>query len=74
VGSLSAPLTGSGVVTPLVLTPNTLVFGSVAGGSWTTLVEHVAKAEHLSLEAFHTGHVVAIWADPAFGVRYHEVP
>jgi hypothetical protein len=32
-GSLTAPMTGSGVVTPLVISPSTLDFGSVAVGN-----------------------------------------
>jgi hypothetical protein len=49
------------------------IFVRRGGDSWTTLVEHAGKVEHLSLEAFQTGYVVAIWSDPSYGVRYREV-
>jgi hypothetical protein len=45
-----------------------------AGGDWTVVVDSVRHVEHLSLEAFREGHVVAVWSDPAFGIRYHAVP
>jgi len=45
-----------------------------AGGEWSVVVEDAAHVEHLSLEAFGEGDVVAVWSDPGFGIRYHAVP
>lgn len=44
------------------------------GGDWTVVVDGVPHVEHLALEAFREGHVVAVWSDPDFGIRYHAVP
>jgi hypothetical protein len=44
------------------------------GGEWTVVVDGVPHVEHLSLEAFEEGNVVAVWFDPSFGIRYHAVP
>jgi hypothetical protein len=45
-----------------------------AGGEWSVVVDDVAHVEHLALEAFGEGDVVAVWFDPSFGIRYHEAP
>jgi hypothetical protein len=45
-----------------------------AGGDWAVVVDGVPHVEHLALEALREGGVVAVWSDPAFGIRYQAVP
>jgi hypothetical protein len=45
-----------------------------AGGDWAVVIEGVPHVEHLALESFGEGRVVAVWSDPAFGIRYQPVP
>jgi len=44
------------------------------GGEWSVVVDGVPHVEHLSIEAFGEGNVIAVWSDPAFGIRYHVIP
>ena len=44
------------------------------GGDWSVVVDGVPHVEHLAIEAFREGQVVAVWSDPAFGIRYHAIP
>jgi hypothetical protein len=45
-----------------------------AGGDWSAVVSNVSRVEHLTVEAFRGGRMVAVWVDPGFGVRYQTLP
>jgi hypothetical protein len=44
-----------------------------AGGEWTVVSDGVPHLDHLAIEAFSEGRVVAVWSDPTFGIRYQCV-
>jgi hypothetical protein len=43
------------------------------GGEWSVLADGVPHADHLSVEVFPGGGMVAVWSDPQFGIRYQAV-